>query len=177
MTREMIPFEALKVDIFNLWDNQWWVLSAGDFATGKYNSMTVSWGALGIMWNKPFALVVVRPTRYTYQFIENYSDYSLCTFGEKYRFALEYFGSHSGRNGDKIQPSGLTPQAASRITAPLFEEAELCLECRKIYSDDYDPKRFLDVRIEELYPQKDYHRIYFGEVVAITGLAKYRAAC
>jgi hypothetical protein len=70
----------------------------------------------------------------------------------------------------------LTPQASARVGAPGFAEAELVLECRKIYSDDFDPARFLDPTIDRNYPGKDYHRIYYGEIVSAAGTAKYDRA-
>lgn len=39
------------------------------------------------------------------------------------------------------------------------------LACRKIYFQDISPERFLDPKIEDMYPQKDYHRMYAGEIV------------
>ena len=49
------------------------------------------------------------------------------------------------------------------------------IECRKIYWDDLDLARFLDLRIERHYPRKTYHRIYFGQIVAIWGERSYKA--
>jgi len=174
MKRETIPIEDLNVRIHDLWDRQWFLLTAGDFATGAFNTMTVSWGSLGVMWNRPFAQVVVRPVRHTFQFIEKYDSFTLSAFPDGCHDALLLLGSKSGREGDKIAESGLTPQASTRIGAPGFAEAELVLECRKIYSDNFDPARFLDPTIDRNYPEKDYHRMYFGEIVTVTGTAKYR---
>ncbi len=168
MDRIQIPIEKLQVKSHSLWDDQWFLLTCGDFQKRHFNTMTVSWGSLGTMWNKPFAMVVVRPTRYTYQFMEQYETFTLCAFPEPYRKALNLLGSKSGRDGDKIAESGLTPEAATVVYAPCFAEAELVLECRKIYWDDYDPAHFLDPAIDRLY-RKDYHRIYFGEILAVTG--------
>ncbi len=125
------------------------------------------------MWNKPFAQVVVRPTRYTRQFMDQYDTFTLCAFPERYRKALKLLGSKSGRDGDKIAESGLTPIAASKVAAPAFAEAELIIECRKIYWDDFKPEHFLDHKIHANYPIKDYHRVYFGEIVAILGDGRY----
>lgn len=135
--------------------------------------MTVSWGSLGVMWNKPFAQVVVRPVRYTYQFMEVHPSFSLCAFSRIYRKALNLLGTLSGRDGDKIGASGLTPEAATQVAAPVFAQAELAIECRKIYWQDFDPAHFIDPGIDKNYPRKDYHRIYFGEIVAVTGAEKY----
>jgi flavin reductase (DIM6/NTAB) family NADH-FMN oxidoreductase RutF len=174
MIRRPIEIEHFRADIHRLWDEQWFVLTAGDFVHGRYNSMTVSWGSLGILWNKPLAMVVVRPTRHTHGFMERSESFTLCAFSETYRAALNILGSKSGRDGDKIKEAGLTPEASQLVAAPGFAEAELILECRKIYWQDMDPSHFLVPEIERNYPQKDYHRIYFGEVLGIFGEEKYR---
>jgi len=138
--------------------------------------MTVGWGSLGVMWNRPFVQVVVRPTRYTFEFMEKYGTFTLCAFPEACRPAVQLLGAKSGRDGDKIKESGLTPRAASAVAAPMFAEAEFVLECRKIYWDDFDPARFLAPDIARNYPQKDYHRFYFGEIVAASATAAFLAA-
>lgn len=154
---------------FEIWDKTWLLLTSGDFAKGDFNSMTIAWGGFGIMWNKPMAMVVVRPTRYTFKFINSYDTFSLCVFPEKYRSALNLLGSKSGRDGDKIMASGLTPVSSSSIAAPVFKEAELALECRKMYWDDLNPEHFLMPEIDNNYAKKDYHRMIMGEVVKIFG--------
>jgi flavin reductase (DIM6/NTAB) family NADH-FMN oxidoreductase RutF len=175
MTHTPIPFDELLVKAHHLWDKQWLLLTSGDFATGRFNTMTVGWGSLGTMWGRPFAQVVVRPIRYTYQFMEEHDTFTLCAFPEDCRSALQLLGTKSGRDVDKIAEAGLTPIASTRIAAPGFAEAELIIECRKIYWDDLDPTRFLNPDIERHYPQEAYHRIYFGQIVAIWGERSYRA--
>lgn len=172
--RRSIPIDSFTSNPFQLFDKQWFVLTCGDFAARKYNCMTISWGSLGIMWNKPFAQVVVRPTRFTYGFINEFDSFTLCTFADKYRSAMNLLGSKSGRDGDKIKDSGLTPIASKLVAAPSFHEARLVLECRKMYWQDFDPHHFLAADIENKYPNKDYHRSLFGEVLAIFGTEKYR---
>ncbi len=167
MTRHDISIKQFNTDIFKAWDKTWFLLTSGDFAKNDYNSMTVAWGSLGIMWNKPFAQVVVRPTRFTYEFMEKYDSFTLTAFPPDYKAALQLLGTKSGRDGDKIAESGLTPMASRNIAAPAFEEANLILECKKIYWQDFDNSHFLDAGIEKKYPQHDYHRVYFGEVVTI----------
>ncbi|MFH1214344.1 MAG: flavin reductase [Candidatus Neomarinimicrobiota bacterium] len=171
-----IPFNKLNVRIHNLWMNQWLVLTCGDFQSGDFNCMTVAWGSLGTMWSKPFAQVVVRPTRYTYEFMEKYDSFTLCAFPRAYRKQMQLIGSTTGRKTDKIKQSGLTPCAANIVASPVYEEAELRIECRKIYWDDLEPAHFLPAWIAPNYPDRDFHRIYFGEIVAITGTEKYLAA-
>lgn len=177
MTMYMIEINPMDLVLrpFLQWDKQWFALTAGDYSSRRFNAMTVSWGSLGTMWNRPFVQVVVRPVRYTYSFTEEFDSFTLCAFSEKYRKALNILGAKSGRNGDKIAQAGLTLVPSVHISAPAFAEAELILECRKIYWDDFDPKRFVDPGIDSNYPNKDYHRIYFGHILRISGEEKYLA--
>lgn len=157
----------------SLWSEQWFLLTAGNLSAGKFNPMTVSWGSLGCIWNKPFALVVVRPSRFTFQFMEEFNTFTLCGFPQDYQPAMRILGSKSGRDSNKMAESGLTPIPASRVAAPAYAEAELIIECRKMYFQDLDPAHFLDPEISQNYPLPDYHRMYFGEIMHISGVEKY----
>ena len=167
--RNPIPVEVFKSRIFHLWDIQSLLLTSGDFSTHHFNAMTIGWGSIGYIWRRPFIQVVVRPTRYTYEFMEKYGTFTVCAFPKKYQSALNLLGTRSGRDGDKISESGLTPIASSVIPAPGYAQASMILECRKIYWDDFRPDHFIDPAIDQHYPKKDYHRIYFGEILAIFG--------
>ncbi|KQC14257.1 MAG: hypothetical protein APR63_14740 [Desulfuromonas sp. SDB] len=164
---ELIKIEPdkLKLNPVDIWLNQWFLLTSGDL--NKYNTMTVAWGSIGVMWNLPMVQVVVRPTRYTFEFMEKYSSFSLCGFPRQYKPDLSLLGSKSGRDGDKIAETNLTICKSDKIEAPCFKQAELIMECRKIYCQRMDPQKFTDPEIEKNYPQKDYHQIYFGEIVQI----------
>jgi flavin reductase (DIM6/NTAB) family NADH-FMN oxidoreductase RutF len=167
--RNPIPVEDFKSRIFHLWDVQSLLLTSGDFSTHHFNAMTIGWGSIGYIWRRPFIQVVVRPTRYTYEFMEKYDTFTVCAFPKKYHSALNLLGNRSGRDGDKISESGLTPIASSVIPAPGYTQASLILECKKIYWDDFRPDHFIDPAIDQHYPKKDYHRLYFGEILAIFG--------
>ncbi len=173
MARKTIPVDQFVARIHHLWDKQWFLLTSGDFAAGHYNTMTVSWGSLGVMWNRPFVQVVVRPTRYTYEFMERYDTFTLCAFSDKYRDTLNLLGSRSGRKVNKIAQSGLTPIASTQVAAPGFAEAELIIECKKIYWGDFDPTHFIDPAIEANYSKRDYHRMYFGQVMVVYAESTY----
>lgn len=172
MQRQPISIDRFVARAFQIWDKGWFLLSSGDFATARYNSMTVSWGSFGTMWNKPFAMVVVRPQRYTRQFIDAADSFTLAAFGQAQRPILDLLGSKSGRDVDKVHPQGLTPMASRRVASPSYAEASLIIECRKMYFDDYAPQHFLDPSIQTMY-RGDYHRMYFGEVLEIQGAAEF----
>jgi flavin reductase (DIM6/NTAB) family NADH-FMN oxidoreductase RutF len=174
MELQRIAIDDLQIRCHQLWDSRWLLLTAGDLAARRYNPMTVAWGSFGTMWSRPFAQVVVRPTRHTYLFTEQYDTFTLCAFSESCRPILKLMGTRSGRDIDKTDAEGLTPLPSLAVAAPGFAEAELIVECRKIYYDDIEPGRFLLPELEDNYPQKDYHRIYFGEILAVRGTDQYR---
>lgn len=173
MTRIEIPFDKFSLLSMKSWGTNWFLLTSGNIKAGRYNTMTVAWGSFGVMWQKPFAMVVVRPGRLTYSFMEKYNSFTLSAFGEEHRKTLNFCGMKSGRDIDKIKETGITPIPSSKIDAPGFDEAELIIECSKMYYDDFKPGNFLDASIGGNYPDKDYHRVYFGEIVSISGVEKY----
>ncbi len=182
MELHTITLDRFKFDPMII-KNRWLLLAAGDFKPDKaadalkpktYNAMTISWGSVGQIWNKLFFQVVVRPSRYTYELMEKCDGFTLSVLPGTLKPALNLLGSKSGRDGDKIAASGLHPIASRLVSAPSFQEAELVVECKKIYWQDIDPKHFLDSGIEEHYPKKDYHRVYFGEILAVQGINAYR---
>lgn len=173
MVRKEIPVAEFAFDAFSI-HKKWLLLTAGEFSPGNFNSMTISWGSVGTIWNKPFFQVAVRPSRYTRKFMESSDYFTLSVFPEDHRPALSLLGAESGRDGDKIKKSGLSPVASKIAPAPGYNEAELIVECRKMYWQDLDPSHFLDPAIKLNYPKDDFHRVYFGEIVAVHGTDKYR---
>jgi flavin reductase (DIM6/NTAB) family NADH-FMN oxidoreductase RutF len=169
--RTTIPTDKLRLNVFTPWFD-WALLTAGDFAAKQYNCMTVSWGSMGVMWNKPFVHVVVRPQRHTRGFIDKYETFTLSLFPKQCHAALQLLGSKSGRDCDKVQESGLTPVTSAAVAAPGFEEAHLVLECRKSYFADFEPKNMLADFARAQY-EGDYHRQYFGEIVAVQGTGEF----
>lgn len=170
-----IPVESLTLAVHRVWKDDWFLLTSGDFEKRSFNTMTVAWGGMGVMWGKPIAMVVVRPQRYTHEFMERFPDFTLCAFPRSCRAALNLLGSTSGRAGDKIAKSGLTPRASVEVRAPCFAEANLVLECRKIYRDAIDPAGFVSPDTAANYPSRDYHSLYFGEVIAARGSKEHAA--
>lgn len=159
--REM-PLEELVLNPFKKIGNEWMLITAGD--KDKFNMMTASWGGMGVLWHKEVCFIFVKPTRYTFQFIEKKDFFSLTFFSSKYRTALMTCGSVSGRDTEKAKASGLTPLFDRE--APYFSEASLVFICRKIAYADMEPGGFLDASIHDNYDGKDYHRLYVGEIIA-----------
>ncbi|MBF9015936.1 MULTISPECIES: flavin reductase family protein [unclassified Oceanispirochaeta] len=173
MKRENIDIKKLYINPLSFWKDKCLLLCAGDLEKGDYNAMTVAWGSMGVMWHKPFTQIVVRPGRYTYEFMEKYPDWTVSVLPESYRSDITLMGLKSGREMDKIAESGLTLCGSAKIGAPAFEEAELILECRTMFRDVMKPESFVDQSLDKNYPQKDYHIIYYGEILNAQGTDDY----
>lgn len=129
----------------------------------KINTMTASWGGLGVMWGKQVTFVVIRPQRYTKEFVDSADTFSLSFLPDSYREALGYLGRVSGRDEDKIEKCGLTPVCDGET--PYFQEAETVLICRKLYCQDYEKAGFLQKEIcEKWYENEDFHTMYIAEI-------------
>lgn len=152
----------LNENVFDLLDVKWMLITAGN--PDSFNMMTASWGGLGVLWNKSVVTIYVRPQRYTYKFVEENAAFNISFFDKKYRSALNFCGSKSGRDYDKVKETGLTPVITPKGNIS-FQEAYLSIDCTKLYADDLNPDKFIDKSlIEKVYPSKDFHRFYIGEI-------------
>lgn len=161
MELKVIQTSQLHSDAFTMIGKEWMLVSAQK--DGVVNTMTASWGGMGILWNKKVAFVFLRPQRYTKEFIDQGDVFTLSFYDEEYRKTLSYLGSASGRDEPKIEKAGL--HTAFVNEAPYFTEANTVLVCRKLYAQDMLEECFLDSSlIEKNYPLKDYHTMYVAEI-------------
>jgi flavin reductase (DIM6/NTAB) family NADH-FMN oxidoreductase RutF len=165
MTHRVISIRDLLLNPFTLIGEEWMLITAGDI--NSFNMMTASWGSLGVLWGKTVAFCFIRPHRYTYTFVNGNNFFTLSFYPEKYKEALGICGKYSGRNVDKVKLSGLTPTEDKEYKTVFFEEAKLVFICKKIYYQDINPDNFLDKSIFDNYPQKDYHRMFAGEIMKV----------
>lgn len=148
------PFEKIGKD--------WCLITAGD--SDCFNTMTASWGGLGVLWNKNVASCYIRPQRYTKEFVDRNEYFTLTFFPDGYRDALTLCGRVSGRDHDKPKETGLTPVSTGESVT--FEEASLVLVCRKLFAQEMKEESFIDKEVlRKNYPNMDLHTIYFGEIV------------
>ena len=160
-----------KIDLatctFNPFDKigkQWMLITSGSL--NNYNTMTASWGMMGFIWRKPVINIVVRKQRYTYEFVEKNDLFTVSFYPESYKKALTFCGTKSGRDVNKAKECNLTPMEFDNSVA--FAEAEMVFVCKKQYVQDLQEDCFLDKTIaDEVYPQKDFHRSYVGEIIAV----------
>ena len=154
----------LKGNVFDMIGSKWMLVGAEK--EGKVNAMTASWGGLGVMWGKNVAFVFIRETRYTKEFVDNQETFSLSFFGEEKKEMLGYMGRVSGRDEDKIEKCGL--HTSMKQNAPVFEEAELTLVCRKMYAQEMKEECFTDKEaVQKWYGDGNYHTMYVAEIIDI----------
>ncbi|GAB6012195.1 flavin reductase [Viscerimonas tarda] len=164
MEHKKIKAAELPFTPFDIKDKEWMLITAEK--NGKVNTMTASWGGFGILWNKEVAFVVIRPQRYTKEFVDGSASFSLSFLGEAHKKTLSYLGKASGRNEDKISKSGLTVAYDKNI--PYFKEAKTVLFLNKLYVQPMGEEFFSDKSLaDKWYPEKDFHFLYVGEIAKI----------
>lgn len=172
--RHPVAPDQLLLRPVNAFAQHWFVLTAGDLSKQHYNAMTISWGAIGVLWNRPVIQVFVRPERYTFSFMEAYPTFTVSLFRPALRPALDILGTKSGRNCNKITESGLTVAPASQVAAPVFDEAELVIEARKCFAQVMRGDAIIDRSVvTENYAGGEIHRIFIGEIVAASATAEF----
>lgn len=143
-----------------------WMLISAAKPDGSVNTMTASWGSFGIMWNKEVVFVVIRPQRFTREFVESSESLSLTFFDDSYKKALAYLGKVSGRDEDKITKAGLSVVMDNEV--PYFEEAERVIFAKKLFVQRIEEGAFLDEKIiDRWYPEKDFHYLYIAEITKV----------
>lgn len=153
--------ELIKINPFSSLKKDWALVTAGN--EDNLNTMTVSWGGTGVIWNKCVSFIFIRPQRYTFEFIENSDFYSVCFLEDNHKDILSFCGNKSGRDVNKIKQTGLSPIFIEE--APYFDQSKIVFICRKIYGQFIDPSYFIDNKINLEYPNKDYHKVFIGEIV------------
>ena len=157
--------QNIDVNAVKLFANDWMLLSAGNDTS--MNMMTIAWGALGELWGKPIVTVYVSTDRYTYKFLEDNEYFTVTAFPEQFRDKLQYLGSVSGRDEDKVKGSGLTPEF-TKLGNPIYKEANLAIECKKIYAEQFK-KELMPLEQRQWYDEKKQgvHVMYIGEIVNV----------
>jgi len=153
----------LSMNAFKAIGADWCLITAGE--PSEHNTMTASWGQMGVMWGKNVFTCMIRPARHTYGFVERNDVFTVSFFGGKHRESLSFCGSNSGRDFEnKAKEAGLTPVGLAGATT--FEEAEIVFVCRKIYRDDMRDSAIIDSDIRKHYAESEpFHTFFAGEII------------
>jgi len=142
------------------------VLLVSQGKEGLPNVMAIGWGIIGIIWRKPMFLVSVRPSRHTYKLIEETGEFTVNIVPPQLKEVVQYCGTVSGRDHNKFKEKQLTALPSKKVKTPIIKECALHFECRVVYKNDLIPSELEKSIISALYPKGDFHRIYFGEILA-----------
>lgn len=162
-TFQPFPAGELEFNPFTAFGTDWALVSAG--SKQKANTMTIGWGGVGVLWGKNVAFIFVRDSRYTKELIDANDFFSVSFMTKEYRDALNYCGSHSGRDEDKVAKAGLTWNYMHSI--PFIDESQLVLLCEKLSAVRITDDTFLSPDIAKWYTDSDMHTMYVGEIIEI----------
>jgi flavin reductase (DIM6/NTAB) family NADH-FMN oxidoreductase RutF len=161
--RQLSP-DKIPGNIIKMLNEDWMIITAG--TDEKFNMMTAGWGGLGVLYSKPVAICFINPANYTYQFMETSETYTFTFYTEAYRETLQYCGTNSGRDTDKVKGSGLTP-----LTTPsgskAFSEAWLIIECRKFIGQSLNTETLFDEKVKAEWTGKQLPKMFIGEIINV----------
>jgi len=157
-----VNVEEVVINPFAKIGKEWMLITAGN--QEKFNTMTASWGGMGVIWQKNAITTYIRPQRYTKEFIDANDLFTVSFYNEEHRSALNICGTLSGRHEDKVKKAGLTPYFTEGTVA--FEQAEVIMVCKKMYHAQMPPENFVSGEtVAKFYPEKDFHTMYVSEIV------------
>jgi len=159
-----------NVDYMSVADNAMKAIRKGAFLTVKsgdaLNTMAIGWATFGVVWKIPILMVAVRLTRHTFGIIEAAADFTVTIpFGDMSK-EIAFCGSKSGRDVDKLKTCDLKIAPGQKVESPIIKTPGRHYECRIVYKSAMDSEHLIKELDEAIYPQKDYHTLYFGEILA-----------
>ncbi len=165
---EISPYDFSSA-VFNDIAKKWMLIGTPDEAKGRVNAMTASWGGVGVIWNKPYAVCFIRPQRHSFELAEKCDKIGLSFLSEDCDNARKIYnicGTKSGRDMDKIAETGLSYIDFDGAVG--FAQADTVIVGKKIYCDMIKPECFLDSSIiSSSYPNGDFHKLYLCEIEKI----------
>ena len=161
--RKIAP-EELQGNIIKMISQDWMLITAGN--AEKANMMTASWGGAGVLYNKPVAICFINPARYTYSIMEKSETFTLTFYPGEYKDVLQYCGTKSGRDEDKIKGSGLTP-VYTENGAVAFSQACVIIECRKMLSQSLMLDSIENEQERNKRAMQPMHKMYIGEILNV----------
>jgi flavin reductase (DIM6/NTAB) family NADH-FMN oxidoreductase RutF len=157
-----------KVDYMTVAEKTMNQIKKGAFLTVRageaLNTMTIGWATIGYVWRRPILMVAVRDSRHTFGIIEKAADFTVSVPMTDMPEAIMFCGTKSGRNYDKYKECALELAEAQKVVSPIINTPGTHFECKIVLKAAMDPA-YLDDEYEKLYPERDYHTLYFGEIL------------
>jgi flavin reductase (DIM6/NTAB) family NADH-FMN oxidoreductase RutF len=161
--RKEVEFFDVAHETLGKLDGEGILLVAGD----PPNPMTIGWATVGHIWGKQVMTVLVRPVRHTFSLMESVNDFSVCVLPDQYRKALSFCGTRSGRDTNKVEACNFTIEKCSRAASFFLAESAIHFECRIIHKHRLDPATLDPEIMKKYYPLRDFHMVYYGEILGI----------
>ena len=155
--------EKIQAELLPRLINDWALITAGSI--DDYNTMTIAWGSLGDLWWQPVIDAYVVPTRHTYKYLQANDTFTVSFFPPDYREDLQVLGTKSGRDGDKVALTKLTPVSVEGGVT--FDQADTTLICRKIYTQPLDTQAIPDFAMKAHYQSMEPHDLFIGQIVEV----------
>ena len=165
MNKEKMAYDEYFGQVNKILGSSGLLLAAGGLEKPT-NAMAIGWGSLGIVWGRPMWVVLVRPSRFTYELIEESKEFTVNVPSADMAKAVAYCGSHSGRDEDKLAKLGLSVARGQQVNSGVIEACPINYECQVVGKSDIVPEMLAEAVKSEYYGQGDYHRVYFGQVLA-----------
>ncbi|MDR2898884.1 MAG: flavin reductase family protein [Clostridiales bacterium] len=131
---------------------------------GVKNTMTIGWGYAGIMWNKPYFIALVRPSRYTHDLIVNSKEFTVSVpKAGSMSPELKTCGVKSGRDINKSEVVRFVD--GKSVNAPVVYGCDMYFECRVNYFHALDKALMPAEILDSSYQDNSLHTLFFGEIV------------
>ena len=150
--------------IFNKLPNPGVLLVSGDSKNDK-NIMTIGWMQIGIIWKDPVVSFLVRPSRYSYKLLQEYDDFTINILSDNFNKDIAFCGAKSGAYCDKFKETGLKSVPSKKVSALSLKDADIILECKKIYKNNIEPENLSDLILARYYSNGDIHQIITGIIL------------
>lgn len=132
----------------------------------RTNTMTIGWGSIGYIWRMPIFMVMVRYSRYTHEIMSMAEEFTVSfPLNGQLKDALSICGTKSGRDVDKFKECGLNTEKGLAVDTPIISDCDAHIECRIVYRQGMDGSGLVDDINKNCYPTKDYHVLYYGEIL------------
>lgn len=164
MNRKPVPYTYQFAETMRQLDGDGLLLAATK-RSGESNTMTIGWGTIGVIWGRPIFTVLVRPSRYTYQLIEESDEFTVNVPTLALKEFVLFAGTKSGRDYDKFSKFQLEVSPGHTVRAVTIDACPLAYECKVVQKNDVIPATFDPTISSRFYPQGDFHRVYYGEIL------------
>jgi flavin reductase (DIM6/NTAB) family NADH-FMN oxidoreductase RutF len=139
------------------------LLLASTRRDGRSNAMTIGWATIGIIWGLPVMVVLVRPSRYTYQFIEESQVFTVNVPSARMRDFVDLCGTKSGRDVDKL--AQVATSEGQKVRSVTIDDCPLVYECQVVHWNDVQPDALAAEVSARAYRRGDFHRLYYGQIL------------